>query len=78
MMQIIIMQGMACLGKSTLCKQLEKDLQNCKHFSLDEYKEKVWDKYGFDSIEEREQQSKLARLLILIRAMGLDKNRLKV
>lgn len=54
---------MTCLGKSTLCKQLEKDLQNCKHFSLDEYKENMWDKFGFDSVEQREHQSKLAREL---------------
>lgn len=62
-MGIIIVQGMACLGKSTLCKQLEKDLPNCKHFSLDEYKENMWDKFGFDSVAQREYQSKLAREL---------------
>lgn len=62
-MKIIIIQGMTCLGKSTLCKQLEKDLTNCKHFSLDEYKENMWDKFGFDSVEQREHQSKLAREL---------------
>lgn len=62
-MRIIIIQGMTCLGKSTLSKQLEKDLLNCKHFSLDEYKEKMWDKFGFDSVEQREHQSKLAREL---------------
>jgi uridine kinase len=41
-MKIIIIQGMTCLGKNTLCKQLEKDLPNSKHFSLDEYKENMW------------------------------------
>ena len=54
---------MTCLGKSTLCKQLEKDLPNCKHFSLDEYKENEWDKFGFDSVEEREKLSNIAREL---------------
>lgn len=62
-MKIVIVQGMSCLGKSTLCKQLEKDLPNCKHFSLDEYKENMWDKFGFDSVEQRDHQSKLAREL---------------
>lgn len=62
-MEIIIIQGITCLGKSTLCKQLEKDLPNCKHFSLDEYKENIWDRFGFDSVEQREHQSKLAREL---------------
>lgn len=62
-MKVIIIQGMACLGKSTLCKQLERDLPNCKHFSLDEYKEFMWDKFEFDSIKQREHQSKLARQL---------------
>lgn len=62
-MKIIIIQGMTCLGKSTLCKQLEKDILNCKHFSLDEYKENMWDKFGFDSEKQRESQSKLAKEL---------------
>lgn len=62
-MKIIIIQGMTCLGKSTLCKQLEKDLPNCKHFPLDEYKENMWDNFGFDSVEQREHQSTLAREL---------------
>ena len=62
-MKIVIIQGMTCLGKSTLCKQLEKDIPNCKHFSLDAYKENLWDKFGFDSVEEREKLSDLAREL---------------
>ena len=62
-MKIIIIQGMTCLGKSTLCRQLEKDILNCKHFSLDEYKENMWDKFGFDTIAQREHQSKLAKQL---------------
>ena len=62
-MKIIIIQGMTCLGKSTLCEQLEKDLPNCKYFSLDKYKENLWDKFGFDSVEEREKLSNMARKL---------------
>ncbi len=54
---------MACLGKSTLCKQLEEDLPNCEHFSLDEYKENMWDRFGFDSVEQREYLGSLAREL---------------
>lgn len=62
-MRVIIVQGMSCLGKSSLCKQLEQDLPNCKYFCLDEYKESMWDKFGFDSVKQREHQSKLAREL---------------
>lgn len=62
-MKIIIVQGMTCLGKSTLCKQLEKDLSKCKYFSLDKYKETMWDKFGFDSIKQREHLSLLAKEL---------------
>lgn len=62
-MKIIIIQGMTCLGKSTLSKQLERDLPNCKCFSLDDYKESMWDKFGFDSVKQRDHQSKLAREL---------------
>lgn len=60
MKNIVIVQGMTCLGKSTLSQRLEKDILNCKRFSLDEYKEGVWDKFGFDSAKEREHQSELA------------------
>lgn len=62
-MKIIIVQGMTCLGKTTLCRCLEQAIPNCKHFSLDKYKENMWDKFGFDSIEQREHQSTLAREL---------------
>lgn len=54
---------MTCLGKSTLCKQLEEDLPQCKHFSLDAYKENMWDTFGFDSVKQREHQSRLAKEL---------------
>lgn len=62
-MRIILVQGMTCLGKSTLCKQLENDLPNCKRFSLDDYKEQMWDKFGFNSVEQREHLTKRAREL---------------
>lgn len=62
-MKIIIVQGMTCLGKSILCKQIEKDILNCKHYSLDAYKESMWDKFGFDSVAQREHQSALAKQL---------------
>lgn len=55
-MKIIIIQGMTCLGKSTLCKQLEKDILNCKHFSLDEYKENMWDKYNGEDCKRISEQ----------------------
>lgn len=62
-MKIIIVQGMTCLGKSTLCNRFEKDINNCKVFSLDKYKENMWDKFGFDSCKQREHQSLLAKEL---------------
>lgn len=62
-MRIVIVQGMTCLGKTTLCKQLERDMPRCKHFSLDEYKEMMWDNFGFTSVEEREHLCKRAREL---------------
>lgn len=62
-MQAIIIQGMTCLGKSTLCKQIETDLPKCKTFSLDTYKENVWDIFGFDSVEQRDRLSAFAREL---------------
>ena len=63
MAKIIIMQGMTCLGKSTLCERLADEIPKCKHYSLDIYKENMWDKFGFDSVAQREHQSELARQL---------------
>lgn len=62
-MKIIIVQGMTCLGKTTLCKQLQNDIPNCGYFALDTYKEEMWDKFGFDSAKQREHQSNLAKQL---------------
>lgn len=52
-MFVIVIQGMSGLGKTSLCKRLEKDLPRCKSFSLDTYKERLWDKFGFDNEEEK-------------------------
>lgn len=59
-MRIIIVQGMACLGKSSLCEKLEKSLYSCKWLSIDKYKEAIWDKFGFYTIQQRDSQSELA------------------
>lgn len=58
---IVVIQGMSCLGKSTLGKKLEEDIPNCKLLSLDKYKEWYWDSYGFSSIKEREKLSDFAK-----------------
>ena len=60
-MVVVILQGMSCVGKSTLGKQLEKHLPSCKHLALDSYKEALWDKHGFTSSKERESLASLAR-----------------
>lgn len=52
-MFFVVIQGMSGLGKTSLCKRLEKDLPKCKSFSLDTYKERLWDKCGFDNEEEK-------------------------
>lgn len=62
-MEIIILQGMTCLGKSTLSKSIEKSIPHCKSFSLDEYKELMWDDFGFNSVKQRKHLDTLARKL---------------
>lgn len=74
-MKIIIVQGMSCLGKTTLCRQLGKYLPKCKCFSLDEYKEKMWDTFGFSSVGQREHQSRLAKQLFYYEINEAVKNR---
>lgn len=59
-MEVIIVQGMACVGKTTLCEKLQRDLPNCKVESFDTWKEKYWDMYGFTSADQREALSRLA------------------
>ena len=54
---------MTCLGKSTLGNKLSTELDNCKYLSLDKYKEDMWDKHGFDSVEQRNQLNETARKL---------------
>lgn len=60
-MEIIIVQGMSCLGKTTLCRKLVKKLDSYRYFSLDTYKEIIWDSFGFQTKEQRDYQSKKAR-----------------
>lgn len=60
-MKVVIVQGMSGLGKSTLCQHLEESLPDCKWFSLDHYKERLWDEKGFSSVEEREALSRQAK-----------------
>lgn len=52
-LKVIIMQGQSCLGKSTLCRKLSGIISDCTYLCVDKYKEKNWDYYGFDSVEER-------------------------
>lgn len=59
-MRIIIVQGMACLGKSSLCEKIEKSLYSCKWLSVDKYKEVIWDKFGFYTVQQRDNQAELA------------------
>lgn len=59
-MEVIIVQGMACVGKTTLCEKLQRDLPNCKVESFDTWKEKYWDMHGFASVDQREALSRLA------------------
>lgn len=51
-LKVIIMQGQSCLGKSTLCRKLSGIISDCTYLCVDKYKEKNWDYYGFDSVEE--------------------------
>lgn len=62
-MKVIIVQGMACLGKSSLCEKVIKHLENSIYLSVDKYKEKYWDEYGFNTPEEREHLSNKAKKL---------------
>ncbi len=62
-MGLVIVQGMACLGKSSLCRKLKDDLPDCEVVSVDKYKEMLWDKFGFDSVKERDLLSVCARII---------------
>lgn len=50
-MKAIIIQGMSCLGKTSLMQELSTQVQNATLFSLDTYKEKLWDEFGFKDIQ---------------------------
>ena len=59
-MKIIIVQGNSCLGKTTLCKNIVGILPKSVVLSLDDFKEDIWDKFGFSSVEEKEKLSLVA------------------
>ena len=59
-MKAIIIQGMSCLGKTTLAYNLSQHLPNSKFYSLDKYKEEMWDKHGFSNINVKEALASLA------------------
>ena len=70
-MKIIIVQGMACVGKSSLCNRLEQTLPNCKYISFDRYKEDLWDEKGFDTTERRAELTNIAKTLFYIDTVRL-------
>lgn len=60
-LKVIIIQGQSCLGKSTLCRKLSGMISDCTYLCVDKYKEKNWDYYGFDSVEERQKLSDFSK-----------------
>ena len=64
-MKLIIVQGMSCLGKSTLCKYLQDKMLNSIYLSIDKYKENIWDKFGFNTVERREELSSIAKNIFI-------------
>lgn len=68
---VLIIQGMACVGKSSLCKRLEQTLPDCKHITFDKYKEDLWDKVGFDSTDRRAELTNIAKTLFYIDTVRL-------
>ena len=65
-LKVIIIQGQSCLGKSTLCRKLSGIISDCTYLCVDKYKEKNWDYYGFDSVEERQELSDFSKMEFLL------------
>jgi adenylate kinase family enzyme len=78
MAKLIIVQGMSCLGKTTLCKEIVQNLSDSIHLSVDAYKERLWDEQGFSSEQHRENLSKQAKKEFIIDIQKLiDENNYK-
>ncbi|MFQ9925311.1 MAG: hypothetical protein ACLRV0_01750 [Anaerobutyricum soehngenii] len=60
-LKVIIMQGQSCLGKFALYKKLSGIISDCTYLCVDKYKEKNWDYYGFESVEERQELSDFSK-----------------
>ena len=65
-LKVIIIQGQSCLVKSTLCRKLSGIISDCTYLCVDKYKEKNWDYYGFDSVEERQELSDFSKMEFLL------------
>lgn len=60
-MKVIIIQGMSCIGKTSLMRKLATRTQDAVLFSLDIYKEKLWGEFGFKNIQEKERLTEKAK-----------------
>lgn len=57
---LVLIAGYPGTGKSFLCDKIVQNIPDFQVVSQDKLKEQLWDKYGFNNIEEKEKLEDLA------------------
>ena len=57
---LVLLAGYPGTGKSYLMRQIQEAYPTFQILSPDAYKEEMWDRYGFDTMEEKEADIKKA------------------
>ena len=56
---MVLLAGYPATGKSTFCGELLKRHPDLPVIAPDDIKEQVWDEFGFDSLQEKDELEKL-------------------
>ena len=62
---LILLAGYPGTGKSYMANIIIKNFPELRLLSPDDIKEKFWDKYGFDTLEQKEELMKKKRELAI-------------
>ncbi|MDO4901463.1 AAA family ATPase [Actinomyces sp.] len=50
---LVLIAGLPGTGKSHLCARIRERFPGCTQVSIDDIKERLWDTYGFDDVEQK-------------------------
>ncbi len=57
---LVLVAGPPGTGKSRLCARIQERFPGCAQVSIDDIKERLWEEYGFDDIEQKQDLERKA------------------